>query len=90
MKINEEDSQKLCEMIEHETDPSRLCRLIEQLIRALDARKQEPHQSTTQTPAQPNSFLKPTSSQAKTKQVGFAGLSRRQIKTDDCLLTTIY
>jgi hypothetical protein len=56
MKIDEKDWQKLCEMIERETDPSRLCRLIEQLIKALDARKQELQQGSNQTPTRPESF----------------------------------
>ena len=45
MDIEEKDWQKLCALVAKETDPRRLCHLIEQLIKALDARKQELHQT---------------------------------------------
>jgi len=51
MKIEEKDWQRLCEMIGQETDTRRLCSLIEQLIQALDDRKQE-HYSSDRLPAQ--------------------------------------
>jgi hypothetical protein len=41
----EKDWQKICALASKETDPNRLCHLIEQLIKALDARKQELRQS---------------------------------------------
>jgi hypothetical protein len=41
----EKEWQKICALVSKETDPNRLCHLLEQLIKALDARKQELHQS---------------------------------------------
>jgi hypothetical protein len=41
----EKDWQEICALASKETDPIRLCHLIERLIKALDARKQELRQS---------------------------------------------
>jgi len=41
MKTDERDWRKLCAMVAEERDPERLSRLVEQLIQALDARREE-------------------------------------------------
>ncbi len=43
MKIDneKEDWQNLCKLVADESDPQRLSELVEQLIQALDARRQE-------------------------------------------------
>ncbi len=47
-KGNGQDWQALCARVAQETDPRRLCTLIEQLIKALDAHNQQLRQKASQ------------------------------------------
>jgi hypothetical protein len=44
----EEEWRKLCELIAHEPDPQRLSKLVDQLIKELDDRRQELVKTTKQ------------------------------------------
>jgi|HubBroStandDraft_4_1064222.scaffolds.fasta_scaffold1121052_1 hypothetical protein len=48
MTMEEQEWRKLCKQVADETDPRRLSRLIDDLIKALDARKHELHKSGPQ------------------------------------------
>ncbi|MFZ0799501.1 MAG: hypothetical protein WCA13_17250 [Terriglobales bacterium] len=52
MTIDEKDWRKLCALVAEETDPHRLCELLDRLVKALNARRQELHHGGQQsTPA---------------------------------------
>jgi hypothetical protein len=48
MTMEEQEWRKLCKLVADETDPKRLSRLIDELIKALDARKRELHKTGPQ------------------------------------------
>jgi len=45
MSIEEQEWRNLCQLVADEKDPKRLSKLLDQLIKALDARKRELHDS---------------------------------------------
>ncbi len=44
MTIEEKEWRKLCSQVAQETDPQRLSELVDQIIKALDARTDEPEE----------------------------------------------
>lgn len=51
MRCDPEEWKKLCDMVADEADPKRLTELVEQLIGALDARKEHLEEPQRHTPA---------------------------------------
>jgi hypothetical protein len=49
MTIDEKDWRKLCSMVVEETDPQRLSALLDQLIRSLQAHRQELNEGRQQS-----------------------------------------
>jgi hypothetical protein len=43
MSMHDQEWRKLCKLVVDETDPSRLSKLLDELIKALDARKRDLH-----------------------------------------------
>jgi hypothetical protein len=51
MTIEEKEWRRLCKLVAEETDPRRLSKLIDELIRALDVRRRDLHTSEVQPKA---------------------------------------